>query len=796
VRGVECPVAARKFQHVAIVDTAAWLSARRSEVRRLRLGARLRGDVPIQGTLARYSFAAGMVAAAFLLRSVLMPLTGHAAPFVLLYSAMLATSLYAGVGPAMFSVAISLPVVAAMVAARHHHAAWQIAFQALLFIGNGALIVYLAVLAEWRRRRTREMIELSPDAYLLADVDARLIDVNEAACRLLGYTRAELLGKSGFDLISAEHRTRLMKRPAGRRAPGEVHVVEWIIRRKDGSMLPVEVSSNMLPDGRWQGFMHDISERRRAAGERERLLAHEQLARRAAEAANTQLRESEERFRLTIDDAPIGMALIALDGRYVRVNQVLCEITGFSSDELLTLNAAVLTHPNDRDEDLALGHLLVNGEISRYQREKRYIRKDRTVIDVMVSSSTLRGPDGAPRYFIAQVEDITGRKRAAEALSLSEAKFSGIVSIAADAIISVDAEQHITLFNDGAQQIFGYTQDEAMGMALDRLIPERFREMHGKHFANFVAGEESARPMAARQEIFGLRKNGEEFPAEASISKVAVGSTMFFSVVLHDITYRKNVEAALKVAIAARDDVLGIVAHDLRNPLSTIIMQASMMERPAPEPERRDETPRLVITRSALRMNTLIQDLLDVALVEAGQLKVERVRVSAPDLVREVVEAQAPLAASSKLELRMEVGGDVREVWGDRNRLQRVLENLIGNALKFTTAGGHITVAAALKDRDAVFSVADTGPGMLPEAAEHVFERFWQATSRTSRLGAGLGLAIARGIVEAHEGRIWVESALGRGTTFFFSIPAAPPGPTLQPRPSRQRADRPSGVGH
>ena len=759
----------------------------------------MRGDVQIEGTLARYSFATGMVAAAFLLRSVLMPLTGHAAPFVLLYSAMLATSLYAGVGPAMFSVAISLPIVAAMVAARHHHAAWQIAFQALLFVANGALIVYLAVLAEWRRQRTREMIELSPDAYLLADADARLIDVNEAACRLLGYTRAELLGKSGFDLISAEERTRLMARHGQRLGLGEVHVVEWIIRRKDGVMLPVEVSSNMLPDGRWQGFMHDISERRRIAVERERLLAHEQLARRAAEAANAQLRESEERFRLAIDDAPIGMALMALNGRYVRVNQVLCEITGFSSDELLTLDATALTHPNDRDDDLELGHLLVNGEISRDQREKRYIRKDRTIIDVMVSRSTLRGPDGAPRYFISQVEDITGRKRAAEALSLSEAKFSGIVSIAADAIISVDADQRVTLFNNGAQQIFGYTADEAMGMTLDQLLPERFREVHANHFASFVAGEESARPMAARQEIFGLRKSGEEFPAEASISKVAVGSTMFFSVVLHDISYRKSVEAALKLAIAARDEVLGIVAHDLRNPLSTIIMQASMMERPEPEPERRDPTPRLVITRSAMRMNTLIQDLLDVALVEAGQMKVERVRVSAPDLVREIVEAQAPLAASSKLELLAEVGPEVREVLGDRNRLQRVLENLIGNALKFTKEGGRITVAVTLHDGDAVFSVADTGPGMPPEVADHVFERFWQATARASRLGAGLGLAIARGIVEAHEGRIWVESTLGRGTTFFFSIPVASPepapGPTRQPRPARQRADRSSTAG-
>jgi PAS domain S-box-containing protein len=234
-----------------------------------------------------------------------------------------------------------------------------------------------------------------------------------------------------------------------------------------------------------------------------------------------------------------------------------------------------------------------------------------------------------------QVEDITARKRAVEALRLSEAKFSGILSIAADAIISTDKDQRITFFNGGAQRIFGYTKGEAIGTALERLIPERFRAAHREHFAGFAAGHESARTMGERREIFGLRKSGEEFPAEGSISKVSVDGVTFFSVVLRDVTYRKSVEEALRRAVTARDDVLGIVAHDLRNPLSAIMMQASLLERPRPEPERRDQTPRLVIARSAARMQHLIQDLLDVAVVEAGQLlKVECERLSAADLVR------------------------------------------------------------------------------------------------------------------------------------------------------------------
>ena len=279
--------------------------------------------------------------------------------------------------------------------------------------------------------------------------------------------------------------------------------------------------------------------------------------------------------------------------------------------------------------------------------------------------------------------------------------------------------------------------------------------------------------MDERRDIVGLRKNGEEFPAEASISKVTVGGKIFLSVVLRDITYRKSIEAALRRAVTARDEVLRIVAHDLRNPLNTIMMQAELLERPEPEPERRDQTPRLVITRSANRMERLIKDLLDVALVEAGQLKIERERLSAAELARDALEMQKPLAASAGLELQLDVEQPLRDVWGDRNRLLQVFENLIGNALKFTEEGGRITIGARPGDHEVEFFVADTGCGIAPENLAHVFDPFWQA-DRAGGQGAGLGLPITKGIVDAHGGRIRVESTLGRGTTFFFTLPTAP----------------------
>ena len=229
--------------------------------------------------------------------------------------------------------------------------------------------------------------------------------------------------------------------------------------------------------------------------------------------------------------------------------------------------------------------------------------------------------------------------------------------------------------------------------------------------------------------------------------------------------YRASVHAT-----QLRDQVLGVVAHDLRNPLSTILMQTSALKRQGPEPERRSQKPMEVIHRAATRMNRLIQDLLDVALMEAGQLTIERARLSAGGLIAEAVDMQRPLASSSSLELRVEVDPDVAEVWGDRDRLLQVFENLIGNAIKFTQAGGRITVGATSRMTRSSSGLRIRGVASRPRTCPVSLTDFGKPP-RTGRQGAGLGLPITKGIVEAHGGRIWVESTAGSGSTFFFTIP-------------------------
>jgi signal transduction histidine kinase len=169
-------------------------------------------------------------------------------------------------------------------------------------------------------------------------------------------------------------------------------------------------------------------------------------------------------------------------------------------------------------------------------------------------------------------------------------------------------------------------------------------------------------------------------------------------------------------------------------------------------------------------MNRLIQDLLDVKRIEAGGIAVERRPVPAASLLAEAAEMLRPLAAASSIELAVASCEDLPNVAADPHRIQQVLSNLIGNAIKFTPRGGRIVLRADCTSSGVRMAVSDTGPGIPAEQLPHIFGQFWQG-SRTDRRGIGLGLAIAKGIVEAHEGRIWVESSVGRGSTFYFSLP-------------------------
>jgi PAS domain S-box-containing protein len=359
--------------------------------------------------------------------------------------------------------------------------------------------------------------------------------------------------------------------------------------------------------------------------------------------------------------------------------------------------------------------------------------------------------------------------RVYDAARRSAAELAGLISIASDAILTVEEDQLIHMFNEGAERMFGWEREEVIGKPLDILIPERLRAIHRQHVPAFAAGSVAARRMGERASVYGLRKDGTEFPAEAAISKLETGGKRLLTVVMRDITARQRLEREREAAITMRDEILGVVAHDLRTPLATIVTVASLVKARGGDGA---VTSVEKIERAANRMNRLIQDLLDVTRIESGHLTIEAARVSAPQIVLDCVEAQKAQIAAASLEIDLQLASSVADVQADRDRLFQVLENLIGNAAKFSRRGGRITVGASTSDRDVLFWVEDAGIGIAAEQLPHIFDRFWQAETHGHR-GAGLGLSIVKGIIEAHGGRVWAESTLGHGTTFFFTIPAA-----------------------
>jgi signal transduction histidine kinase len=224
-----------------------------------------------------------------------------------------------------------------------------------------------------------------------------------------------------------------------------------------------------------------------------------------------------------------------------------------------------------------------------------------------------------------------------------------------------------------------------------------------------------------------------------------------------------------KAATQARDEVLAIVAHDLRSPLASMMFQLALLRSPPGKPERRSMELVEALEHSTGRMSRILQDLLDVTRFESGRLELNSTLVSPAEVVAEIFRSEGEQLRSRSLELRTDVAPDLPDVWADRSRVLQVFENLIGNATKFTKEGS-ISLGAKVEGGEVVFWVADTGAGIAAEDLSHVFDRFWQAR-RSQRSGAGLGLAIVREIVQAHRGRLWVDSVLGAGSTFFFTLP-------------------------
>lgn len=349
-----------------------------------------------------------------------------------------------------------------------------------------------------------------------------------------------------------------------------------------------------------------------------------------------------------------------------------------------------------------------------------------------------------------------------------------IVEATADGVVGIDLEGRCISVNRHGLEMLGFTERELVGRdvhaTLHHTRPDGVPRPRARcRIVEAVSRGGSAR---SREDDVLWRKDGTPLPVQWSLRPLVDGLEVRGGVLTFtDMTEIRQKESALRRAVRVREEVLSVVSHDLRNPLGVVAGAADLMlDLPLDEAERTKQA--TIIRRSAHRMRRLIEDLLDVSRIEEGALVVRPTAEDVSDALEEAREFFAPQADEVGVRLRIAVGEGTPQVLADRDRLQQALANLLTNALRFTPAGGAITLSASADgDRRVVIDVADTGPGVPPEAMAHIFDRFWQA-SRHDRTGAGLGLAIVRGIAEAHGGSVDVLGTEGGGATFRLILPA------------------------
>jgi PAS domain S-box-containing protein len=374
--------------------------------------------------------------------------------------------------------------------------------------------------------------------------------------------------------------------------------------------------------------------------------------------------------------------------------------------------------------------------------------------------------------------DISSAKRGEEQLRDQLAFTRDVTGSLGEGVLAVDRDGRVTLLNAAAARMLGCTEAQALGKQVRELVAIRRAD------GTPIAAEESLFETVMRggeprggEDLWFARPGDAGFPASHTSAPLWRGGQISGAVLaFQDITKRKQAEHELRAAIRAREDLLAVVSHDLRSPLGVILMTAQMLRLPQEHGERTQPHKQLAaIERSASRMRQLIEDLLDMVSIEGGRLSVDPRPLHPGPVVADALEAVSQAAASKSIVVESELPADLPAVSADASRIQQVFANLLGTAIKFTSDGGAIMVRAEHVGDRVTFSVTDTGSGISDADLPHVFERLWQA-SRTARMGTGLGLFIVKGIVEAHGGTVWVRSELGRGSTFFFTLPVAPSG--------------------
>jgi PAS domain S-box-containing protein len=485
--------------------------------------------------------------------------------------------------------------------------------------------------------------------------------------------------------------------------------------------------------------------------------------------------QDEKRFRGLLEAAPDGMVIVDQQGTIIMVNAQMEKLFGYNREEVIGQRVEMLVptrfkdvHPFHRGQYAKNSRVRPMGaDLELYAR-----RKDGTEFPVEISLSPMESEEDS--LIIAALRDITDRKRAEE-------KFRGLLESAPDAVVVVDQQGVIQVINSQTEKLFGYDRVQLVGEPVEILVPKRFRKKHARHRFGYY-GEHPTRPMGIGLELFGLRQNGTEFPVEISLSPLQTEEGLLVSAAIRDVTQRKRMEedvqklnedlkqraAQLEAANKELEAFSYSVSHDLRAPLrsidgfSHVVLEDYGEQLPA---EARGYLER--VRAAAQRMAVLIDDLLNLSRVTRTAVQPRFINLSkmAEEIVQGLQETQPDRQVDVSLTPDLMVEADP-------HLIHIVLENLLSNAWKFTSKQEQPAIEFGQKDhvKERTFYVRDNGVGFDMAYADKLFGVFQRLHSVSEFPGTGVGLATVQRIISIHGGRIWAESAEGKGTTFYFTL--------------------------
>lgn len=505
----------------------------------------------------------------------------------------------------------------------------------------------------------------------------------------------------------------------------------------------------------------------------------------------------DSRYQLLFDRHVAGFYRIAPDGRVLGCNSTFAQMLGYASREEVLGCQAQQFYFSAEERDQFLKDLQREGSL--VSSERRLRRKDGSSIWVVENVAATCDEQGTLTLIEGTMVDISAHKRAEDALRDSQERLLGIITSAMVAIITVDEQQQIIVFNKAAEEMFRCTAAEVIGKSMDRFLPASVRGIHRQHVRDFGQTGVSARSMYSPGTLVALRSNGEEFPIEATISQVRTSSERLYTVILRDISVRKRTDEQVRQAqkMEAVGHLAGGIAHEFNNYLAIIMGYTELLERDSAGNDSR-QLSLSEIRDASQKMASLTRQLLAFSrkqVIELKEVDLNSVVWETHKLLRRLIPVT--------IDLIPKLQGNLGKVRADPAQVQQILINLVLNARDSMPAGGKIVIETAEIELDeeyasrqlevqpgqyVMISVADTGIGMEKETVAHIFEPFF--TTKAEGKGTGLGLSTTFGIVKQSGGHLTVASVPGRGSTFSIYLPQLSDSGAL-PQPSKAQTNRP-----